>query len=173
MATLFRILIVFIRTLIRKESFDLLSETSLGFTSLPLEMDFNGHMNNGSYLKMMDLARSDHAFKIKNLARVSRKYGWKSVVGSVEINYLRSISLFQFYDIYTQISHWDERWIYIKQKFVRQEKIMAIALVKTVVISKTQGRISPQEVFRELGYDIPSPPAMPLFSGDLKKLENL
>lgn len=122
---------------------------------LPTDLDVQMHMNNGRYLSIMDLGRIDLMVRTGFWA-VARKNGWFPVVGSVRVDYRRSLTVFQRYEMTSQIVGWDDRWIFLEQKFLLGGKLCARAMFKTMIRSKA-GAVSCVEVMKAAGKDMVSP----------------
>lgn len=97
----------------------------------PMDLDFNLHKNNGRYLTTMDVGRMDMAFRA-GLHKPMFKYKWMPLLGSSTIRYFRSLRPFQRFDLVTQIVGWDEKWVFIEQKFISNNKLYAVAAVKVL-----------------------------------------
>jgi acyl-CoA thioesterase FadM len=122
---------------------------------LPNDLDVQMHMNNGRYLSIMDLGRIDLMVRT-GFWTIARKSGWFPVVGSVRVDYRRQLTVFQRYDMTSQIVGWDDRWIFLEQQFLVGEKIHARAIFKTMIRSKA-GLVTPADVMKATGVDIASP----------------
>jgi hypothetical protein len=57
---------------------------------------------------------------------------WYPVVASEIIRFWRSLRPFQVYTLYTKLSYWDDKWIYIEQRFESQGKLCASGIIKGV-----------------------------------------
>lgn len=122
---------------------------------LPTDLDVQMHMNNGRYLSIMDLGRIDLMVRTGFWA-IARKNGWFPVVGSVRVDYRRSLTVLQRYEMTSQIVGWDDRWIFLEQQFLSGGKLYARAVFKTMIRSKA-GAVSCVEVMNAVGADIVSP----------------
>jgi acyl-CoA thioesterase FadM len=121
----------------------------------PTDLDVQMHMNNGRYLSIMDLGRIDLMVRTGFWA-IARKRGWFPVVGSVRVDYRRSLTLFQRYEMTSQIVGWDDRWIFMEQQFLAAGKLHARAIFKTMIRSKA-GLVTPVDVMKATGMDLVSP----------------
>ena len=84
---------------------------------LPGDLDVFGHMNNGRYNMVMDIARLDFIARLGMLGRVW-KHRWIVPVGSAQLDFRRALKPFARYDIHTRLCYWDEHWFYFKQEFM-------------------------------------------------------
>lgn len=128
-------------------------ESSLALRVLPTDMDLAGHINNGMYFSLMDLARMDLMVRSGAWARM-RARGWRPVASAETIAFRKSLKLFQRYSIETKVMGADEKVIYFEHRMVADGEIYARAHVATRLVSKN-GPVSNAEIFAEFGH----PPA--------------
>ena len=133
-----------------------LDESVISLRVLPTDLDANMHMNNGRYLSIMDLGRFDLTVRNGLLGATLRR-GWRPVVGSVVIRFRRSLDPFQRYALRTRAICWDEKWIYLEQRFEREGELAAIGLVKALFLGKS-GPVATRDVFATVGFTGDSPP---------------
>ena len=88
------------------------------FITLPTDLDINRHMNNGVYFSIMDVARFDMLVR-NGVWRAFRSKGWYPVVASETITFRKSLSLWQRFTIESKLLGYDDRAVYIEQRFVR------------------------------------------------------
>ncbi len=157
MNLIFRLIYVIIESLFRRKLHPL-SESVVNFTVWPNDLDLNFHMNNGRYLPIMDLGRVDLLLRA-DLLPLLMKYRWQPLVGAVNIRYRQSLAPFSRYRLHTKIVAWDEKWIYLEQRFERKKRLIATAHVKAIFRSP-KGNITPEEVFGLLKMNI-DPPRIP------------
>jgi acyl-CoA thioesterase FadM len=132
-----------------------LDGSTLTFRVLPNDLDPNWHMNNGRYLTIMDLGRLDMTIH-SGLMRAVIRNRWMPVLGGATIRYQRPLQPFQRYTLTTRILGWDEKWIYMEQRFDSNGKRAATALVKALVRGRDRS-IPTADVMHEVGVDQPSP----------------
>jgi len=133
-------------------------ESKLGFRVWPTDLDTNLHMNNGVYLSIMDLARTDLVLR-SGLMKVVKEKGWYPVVASQTIRYRRSLDPFRAFTVRTQLVGWDERFFFIQQKFMLGKEVAALALVKGRFLKKSGGGVFPGEIAQAMG-ESPTSPAI-------------
>ncbi|MBT8065816.1 MAG: thioesterase family protein [Gammaproteobacteria bacterium] len=86
------------------------------FRVLPHDLDALGHMNNGRYLQIMDVARVEWMLQTQ-VAGAIRKNRWSPILGGGVIRYRHSLRLLQLYRVRTRLLGWDERWFYLEHSF--------------------------------------------------------
>lgn len=126
------------------------------FRVLPTDLDVLRHMNNGVYLSLLDLARTDLMIRSGLMGPV-RKRGWYPVVTGETIRFRRSLTLFQRFHVETRVHGWDEKSFLIEQRFVRGDVVVAIALVAGRFLGP-EGSVAPADVVALGGLDPASPP---------------
>jgi acyl-CoA thioesterase FadM len=120
------------------------------------DIDLNFHMNNGRYLTVMDLGHLQFTVRT-GLLRKMLKNRWKLVVANSLINYKKSLTPFQAFELQTSLISWDENSLYFEKRFVANETLMAIGYVKVIIRSHTEN-ISPAEFLGDMGARFNYPP---------------
>lgn len=121
------------------------------------DLDVLRHMNNGTYLSIMDLARLDLMVRSGLWARIKAR-GWYPVVVAETIQFRRSLNLFERYEIETRVLGWDDKAIVLEQQFIRRGEAVAHALVRARFLKKAGGPVTPDELALAAGFDPESPP---------------
>ena len=160
-----RLFLYLIKAAFRKK-IDAMETSSLRFHVWPNDLDFNMHMNNGRYLTIMDLGRLDFMLCCGLFIKAMKK-GYAPVLGSVKIRYRLPLMPFQAYDPKTKLISWDEKWIYMEQRFViskgqKAGAVAAIALLKASLLdTKNKKTVPAPELLKMIGHDDLAPPPMP------------
>jgi YbgC/YbaW family acyl-CoA thioester hydrolase len=154
MNLIFRLLLIIWRAS-RASKLKPLDTSEVQFRVLPNDLDIFMHMNNGRYLTLMDLGRTDLLVRSGFFAE-ARKRGWYPVVGIATIEYKKSLELFDRYTLKTRLISWDDRWFYLEQQFIKGDRVAASATVKAMMRSKN-GIVTPQEAMAAINYHEPSP----------------
>ncbi len=148
----------------RAKKLEPLDVSSKHMRVLPNDLDVQMHMNNGRFLSIMDLGRLDLMVRL-GFWGIARQRGWFPLVGSVKTDYRRPLTVFQKFEMTTQIVGWDDRWVFVEQQLLSGGKLCARALLKTMIRSK-QGLVTPQEVMGVTGFQF----EMPELSAEMKGL---
>ncbi len=152
----------------RRPPCDLLGTCRTPFRVWPTDLDVLGHMNNGTYLSIMDLARVDLMARSGVLSKL-RARGWYPVVGEQSIQYRRSLTLGQRFAVVTRVLGWDERAFVLEQRFVRpgrargDEELVAAAVLRARFLARPRGGeaggpLPAAAVLALAGVTEPSPP---------------
>lgn len=139
----------------RKPKVGILDETRIGLRVLPNDLDTNLHMNNGRYLTIMDLGRTDMTIR-SGLWRVMHDNRWAPVVGGARMIYRRPLDPFQRYELATRVVGWDDKWVYMEQRFVVDGHIHASGVVKALFL-RGREKVPTANLAAALGHDGPSP----------------
>jgi len=135
----------------------------------PNDLDVFMHMNNGAYLTIMDLARTDAVIR-SGMMRQLLKRKWYPVVAAETIRFKKPLKLFQRYEIETEVVCWDHRAFYLVQTFSRNEKFIAKAVVEARFLSMRGKKIKANEILSMMDYKEASPP-MPGWIADWQRAQ--
>lgn len=123
----------------------------------PTDLDLNGHMNNGRYLTVVDLALVA-GFIRSGFARLALSRGWRTVGGGSVVYFRRALTVFQAYSLRFTLVAWDEHWSYARFEFVRDGKLHAVGFIKGAAHERGAGLVRNADIYPALGFDRPSPP---------------
>lgn len=116
----------------------------------PADLDIYLHVNNGVYLQMMDVARTNYIADLGGFPLLKERR-WYPVVAAQTVSYRRSLKLGQRFDITTSVVGWDERVIYLEQIFSRAGERCARGLVAGRFLSRgSSERVPAPEVVEAL-----------------------
>jgi len=123
----------------------------------PSDLDELGHVNNGVYLSMLDHPRLD-LLQRSGVWGPMKRAGIYAVVASQTVTYRKSMRLGQKFVIESRIIGYDDRAVYLDQRFVVDGEIYARAYVKGRFIRRTGGVVSTVEVGALTGIDVAAHP---------------
>lgn len=158
-----RLVILLLAGLGKARIVDILAPTSLRFRVLPNDLDLNFHMNNGRYLTIMDLGRLDLILR-SGLLRAMLKDRSIPVLSAAQIRYRLPLHTWESYILETRVVCWDDKWIYLEQKFIltkgkKAGSTAAIALLKGAFLNRESKETVPTEILlRQIGHNNSSPP---------------
>jgi YbgC/YbaW family acyl-CoA thioester hydrolase len=120
------------------------------------DIDFNMHINNARYMVFMERARWDHPIQTDTWdAMLKEKLNF--IIAGIEMGYIREIRFGKKFEIQTQYLGWDDKYVYMEQRFVVGDKIHAYGMVKAVFLQR--GKLAkPANVAEILGIDPVSQP---------------
>jgi len=120
------------------------------------DIDFNMHINNARYMVYMERARWDHPVQTQTWDLMFKEK-LNFIVAGIEMGYIRELRLGKRFEVETHYLGWDEKYFYLEQRFVADNKIHAYGMVKAVFLQK--GKIAePENVANILGIEISSDP---------------
>lgn len=111
----------------------------------PGDLDYYWHVNNGVYLQMMDVARTNFMADIDALGALKER-GWYAVVAASTMKYRRSLRLGERFEIRTRVLGWDDRVVYMEQSFWRRDDLAARGLVAGRFLHRDGSRVSAPDV---------------------------
>ena len=152
MNLIFRMLYVLTRALFgeRLQVGNLVSTLSLRV--LPNDIDINFHMNNGRYLTICDLNRVD-IFARSGLLRAMFKRGWLPVIAEHTMVYKKPLDIFASFEVKTEVTHWDEKYFYMKHTFSKDERTMTEGTSKGCVYARGIGVVKPADALAAVKQD--------------------
>lgn len=136
-----------------------LGESALRFRSGLSDLDYNLHVNNGRYLTIMDLGRYDLMVRL-GLLRLLRQRRWMPVVAAATVRFARPVGLWKRFELHTRVVGWDDRWIFLEQRWTRAGTTVCLAWLKTA-FRGTDGVVPPRDVMAAAGWRVESP-ALPV-----------
>jgi acyl-CoA thioesterase FadM len=89
-----------------------LEASCVSFRVMPHDLDALGHVNNGRFLSILDLGRVDAMLR-SGLAAKLRERSWYPVVAAETILFKKSLTLFQKFDVETQLLGWDSKAFFV------------------------------------------------------------
>ncbi|MFT5609077.1 MAG: acyl-CoA thioesterase FadM [Parvicella sp.] len=99
----------------------------------PTDCDFNIHLTNSRYSSLLDLARTQYFIQINSLPKFVGG-GWKSVLSSQSISFIKEIKPLEKVDIETRVLSWDRKYCYIEHRFLVADQLHAKALARVAFI---------------------------------------
>jgi acyl-CoA thioesterase FadM len=131
----------------------LLDDVVMPFVAWPSDIDWNGHVNNGQYLTLMDHGRLDHLVRT-GLVGLLLKAGCRPVVATASIRFRREILPFMRCRLVTRIRGWDDRRTYFSHRIERDNAVCAEADV-AIAIRLNNRTASIVELLSRAGREVP------------------
>ena len=114
------------------------------------DLDLFGHVNNGVYFSLMDLGRMDLLQRSGVWSRM-RAAGIAPVVASETITFRRSLQPRQKYVLETQVLGYDDRSVFVEQRFTVDGEIYARGWIRGRFVRPGQGPVSLAELESVVG----------------------
>jgi len=135
-------------------------ESRLAFRCLPIDIDFNLHLNNARYMMLADLGRIDIFLRV-GLIALPRKNGWAPMIGGLQVAYVREIKLWRRFEVVSSIETWEGTSVIGRHRFVLDGGETAALILTTGGVYDRSGRrfLDIDEVVAALGHAAsPRPP---------------
>jgi len=155
MKLLFRFMLL-LATRFMREPCEAIGPCRSRFRVYPNDLDLNGHVNNGVYLTYADLGRFDLLSRAGYFGKIL-KNGWYPVVVAETIRFYRSLKVFQRFTIETRVIGWDEKNVFLEQRFERDGQLVALAVINARFLSRKGGSVSTQDFLSFIEFDGESP----------------
>lgn len=127
------------------------------FRVLPSDIDLYGHMNNGKYLQVMDVARLAWLERVGAL-RVLYANGWTALLGGSQMRFRRALHMFKAYTVSTQLIYWDDRWYYLEHCFRDASGKLAAKGIVRAAFRNRQGWVSTRKAMALIDPEANCPP---------------
>lgn len=165
-----------LRLLLWRKKLDVLTPLEMSYLQTkvwPLDCDFNLHLTNSRYPSLLDLARTQYLLQI-NAFSMFVGGGWKSVLSSQSIRFIKEIKPFTTVDITTQVLYWDRKYCYIEHQFIVAGKVHAKALAQVAFIKGRRVRAY-DKLLAELkeGYQVEPPEITDQLTAWLNSIEDI
>jgi acyl-CoA thioesterase FadM len=115
------------------------------FRVLPTDLDVLRHMNNGVYFSLLDIARLDLLTRSGLWPELQRR-GWYPVVVAETMSFRRSLELWQRFEVETRMLGFDERSLYVEQRFTVKGEVYAQAFIRARLLKRAGGIVTVPEV---------------------------
>jgi acyl-CoA thioesterase FadM len=148
MNLLLRFFFNILKNLLFPRPMGILDTSVLNMRVLPTDLDLNFHMNNGRYLTIMDIGRTDFVVR-SGLHKLIVKEKLGAVAAAVNITFLKPLGPLSKYQLHSRVIDWDDMWFYIEQQFVQDNMIKTNAIVK-VTFLKGNKKLAPIDIISRL-----------------------
>ncbi len=124
--------------------------SSTQFRVLPTDIDMYRHLNNGRYLSIADLGRFD-LLRRAGLYKELTARGWYPVVVATTISYRKSLDLWQKFSVESRFLGYDDRAVYVEQRFVVDGEVYARMFIRGRFLKKSGGLVPMDELIEVAG----------------------
>ncbi len=126
-------------------------EQLASFWVMPMDLDFNGHMNNNRYHTIMDYA-TIKLLGSHGILSAMLKNHWRPIVGCSLISHRRSLKAFDRYLVRSQVIYCDKHWSYLTHSIEYNGKVIAAANRKYALVNRN-GLIPTDKIFSAISED--------------------
>ncbi|QTX06243.1 thioesterase family protein [Agromyces archimandritae] len=125
------------------------------FITLPTDQDILRHMNNGVYFSIMDVARFDMLVRT-GIWQIFKERDWYPVVASETMTFRKSLTMWQRFTIESRIIGFDEKAVYMEQRFVRpgadgRPELYAVGHIRARFLRRSGGTVGVAELIEAVG----------------------
>lgn len=113
------------------------------------DLDAFGHMNNGRYLQIMDVARTEWMVRT-GVLRAMWMHRWSAVLGGGVTRFRRPLRLGQRYRVRTRLLCWDHRWFYFEHVFLNDLSETVAVGVSRAALRRRNGWVGTGEVVAQV-----------------------
>nr|WP_070958988.1 acyl-CoA thioesterase [Hyphomonas sp. Mor2] len=156
MNLLFRLLWVMIRARFGARHTSILAPAFLKFRVWLTDQDMFLHMTNSRYLSFSDLGRVD-LFTRSGLRKVIMSNGWRLEICGQTMTINRMLQAPKPFKLETQIHGWDDRFLVLGQKFMRNDKNHAGVVTLLAIQNRSGEPIAPQTLVEHVAPGAQSP----------------
>lgn len=136
---------------VKKKPSSAYDAVSLPLRVMPWDCDLNFHINNGRYLTIMDVARSQ-LFFATGLVPVMFKRKWAPVVTSAHLLYRRSVNIFEKYELTSQFVGRTDKFLIVEHRFKIKGKTAVLTYV-ALAFRDQQGVVSSDRLVAAFGLE--------------------
>ena len=120
--------------------------------ALPSDLDVLGHVNNGVYFSLMDLGRQDLMQRSGAWSKLQRA-GMYPVAANVTMSYRKSLQAWQRFVLETKIIGYDDKCVFVEQRFVVGREIYAQGFIRARFLQKSTGPVPVAQLAALMGVD--------------------
>jgi len=132
----------------------------LRLRTLPTDIDFLGHMNNGRYGSLFDLGRFDLLIRT-GVWDALFDNGWYAVVASETVSFRKSLQLWQPFTVESRLLGHDDKSVYVMHRAVVKGEVYAEMIVRARFLRRSGGLVPHEELFEKLHRPDDLPPLAP------------
>ncbi|WP_419811066.1 thioesterase family protein [Bacterioplanoides sp.] len=103
------------------------------FWVMPWDCDLNLHLTNGRYPAWLDLMRTRYFIEL-GATPLFIKQGWRSVLASQTVTFIREIKPFAKVQVTSELLHWDRKYLYLEHKFLVAGQLHAVAIARVALL---------------------------------------
>ncbi|KAG1469586.1 hypothetical protein G6F56_003176 [Rhizopus delemar] len=119
------------------------------------DIDYNQHMNNGMYNKILDFNRIELIYSVLPKAILEPDHHIFAHNAGVVTLFKKEIPPFAKYRTEGRFYSWDDKWIILQHRFVLEDDTVACYAFSKIVFKKLSGKtVAPETVFKLCGHDL-------------------
>jgi len=113
-------------------------------------------MTNSRYQSLMDIGRIDYMIRTGLWSKTYR-LKMSPVLGSGTFRWRKGLRFMQKFELHTSVLGWDDKWLYMQQRFTHNGQLISDTMVKGIFIDKN-GSVPMLDLHRKINMSHDSPP---------------
>jgi acyl-CoA thioesterase FadM len=109
-------------------------------------------MNHAAMMSVMEMGRIDFMVRT-GFFKLAQKNRWYFPSSNIQVQFFRPLKMFQKATVITKVFNINDRWIYLEQKILRAEKLIACCVVKSTV-KKGRQQLNITDIVQQLNIGI-------------------
>ncbi|RCH91829.1 hypothetical protein CU098_009884 [Rhizopus stolonifer] len=119
------------------------------------DIDYNQHMNNSTYNKILDFNRIHVLYAIFPKMMMEPDHHVFGHNAGVVTLFRKEIPPLSRYTIQSRVWSWNEKWLFVQHRFLLENGTVACLAISKIVFKKLSGKtIPPKEVMELCGHDM-------------------
>ena len=151
-----RSILLLIKLIFTKTSFDPFQPAVTRFRVWPHDIDVNIHLTAARYFSFGDLGRINWLAHNGFLHKILFN-GYQAVINAQEITYIREFRPFSVLELKVELKCWDEKYAYFEQRFYHRGELYAVSHARMALLYKRKV-ISIGAVFERFGKKVENRP---------------
>ncbi|CEG81266.1 hypothetical protein RMATCC62417_15489 [Rhizopus microsporus] len=121
------------------------------------DIDYNQHMNNSTYNKLLDFSRIHILYTVMPKVMMEPNHHIFAHNAGVLTLFKKEIPPFSKFNIESRIYTWNDKWVFLQHRFVFDDGSVACYALSKIVFKKLSGKtVLPKQVFELCGHDLES-----------------
>jgi acyl-CoA thioesterase FadM len=110
-------------------------------------------MNHAAMMSVMEMGRIDFMVRT-GFFKLAQRNKWYFPSSNIQVQFFRPLKMFQKATVVTKVFNISDKWIYLEQKILRGEKLIACCVVKSTV-KKGRQQLNITDIVQQLNLGMP------------------
>ncbi|KAI8370169.1 hypothetical protein EDC96DRAFT_440132 [Choanephora cucurbitarum] len=122
------------------------------------DIDYNQHMNNSTYNKILDFNRIHVLYAIFPKMMMEPQHRLFGHNAGVITLFRKEIPPLARYKVQSRIWSWNQKWLFLQHRFLLEDGTVACIAISKIVFKRLSGKtVPPSEVMELCGHDLSDP----------------
>ncbi|CEP08454.1 hypothetical protein [Parasitella parasitica] len=122
------------------------------------DIDYNQHMNNSTYNKILDFSRIHILYSAFARVMMEPHHHIFGHNGGVVTLFRKEIPPLAKYKVQTRIWTWNDKWLFLQHRFLLEDGTVACLAISKIVFKKVSGKtVPPKQVLELCGHNFDDP----------------